>query len=217
MIFRRKKNREVTTELDEREEIFLERFRGVETPILTLDERWLTMFPEKEKNKEVLRLEKNLNEAFKYQAKLSEDLKVAEETKKQLMSRIIHNMKIAQISEEEAMLQEKSQKFIREINERIDELEQEYEAMPQRIKELNEALLMESLRFCYRKMRENRRNLKEQEKLIQEAKDLLEERTARKQEIQKQDEDMYIFMHHLFGRGVLEIFDEFDENAEIEE
>ena len=66
-------------------------------------------------------------------------------------------------------------------------------------------------------MRENRRNLKEQEKLIQEAKDLLEERTARKQEIQKQDEDMYIFMHHLFGRGVLEIFDEFDENAEIEE
>ena len=149
MIFRRKKNREVTTELDEREEIFLERFRGVETPILTLDERWLTMFPEKEKNKEVLRLEKNLNEAFKYQAKLSEDLKVAEETKKQLMSRIIHNMKIAQISEEEAMLQEKSQKFIREINERIDELEQEYEAMPQRIKELNEALLMESLRFCY--------------------------------------------------------------------
>lgn len=217
MIFRRKKSREVETESDEKEEIFLERFRGVESPILTLDERWLTMFPEEEKNKVVLRLEKNLNEAFKYQAKLSEDLKVAEETKKQLMSRIIHNMKIAQISEEEAMLQEKSQKFIREINERIDELEQEYEAMPQRIKELNEALLMESLRFCYRKMQENRKNLKEQENLIQEAKDLLEERTARKQEIQKQDEDMYIFMHHLFGRGVLEIFDEFDENAEIEE
>lgn len=211
MKFKGKKRREITTIFDEKEEKFLERFRGVEAPILTLDERWLTMFPEKEKTKEVLDLEKNLKAAFIYQAKLSDDLKVAEEAKRQLMERIIRNMKIAQISEEEAMLQEKSQEFIYELNERIDKLEREYEVMPQKIKELNEALLLESLRFCYQKMNENRKNLQIQETLIQEAKALLEDRINKKQEMQKQNENMYIFMHRLFGRRVLEIFDEFDE------
>lgn len=213
MKFKGKKRREGTIiEIDEKEEKFLEHFRGVEAPILTLDERWLTMFPEEEKTNKVTYLEKNLKEAFKYQAKLSEDLKVAENAKKQLMDRIIRNMKIAQISEEEAMLQEKSQEFIRELNERINKLESEYEVMPQKIKELNEALLMESLRFCYRKMYENQEKLRKQESLIREAKALLEERTAKKQEMQKQNENMYIFIHRLFGRNVLEMFNEFDEH-----
>lgn len=217
MIFKgKKKQQQQVITVDEKEEKFLERFRGVEVPILTLDERWLTMFPESEKSKEVLRLEKELNEAFKYQAKLTEDLKVAEDAKKQLMNRIIRKMKIAQISEEEALLQEKSHEFIREIDKRIEKMEAEYEVMPQKIKDLNEALLMESLRFCYRRMRTNREELRTQETLIQEAKALLEERTSKKEDIQKQKEKMYIFMHHLFGRGVLEIFDDFDETDETD-
>lgn len=214
MMFKGKKRREETIETDQKEEEFLEQFRGVEIPILTLDERWLTMFPNGEKTKEALHLEKELNEAFKYQAKLSEDLKVAESAKKQLMDRIIRNMKIAQIKEEEAMLQEKSQEFIRELNERINKLEKEYEIMPQKIKELNEALLMESLRFCYRKMYANQENIHKQDFLIQEAKELLEERIAKKLEMQKQNENMYIFIHRLFGRNVLEIFNDFDENID---
>lgn len=211
MIFKGKKKQEVTTTVDEKEEKFLERFRGVEAPILTLDERWLTMFPESEKSEKVSKLEKELNETFKYQAKLTEDLKVAEAAKKQLMDRIIRKMKIAQISEEEALLQEKSHEFIREIDRRIEKMEAEYEGMPRKIKDLNEALLMESLRFCYRKMQNNSENLQKQEALIQEAKALLEERTAKKEEMQREKEKIYVFMHRLFGRSVLEIFDEFDE------
>ncbi|MBD5087519.1 MAG: hypothetical protein HDT30_01715 [Clostridiales bacterium] len=217
MKFKGKKRQEEIIDIDESEEKFLEHFRGVEIPILTLDERWLTMFPDGQKSKKVLRLEKDLKEAFKYQAKLAEDLKVAESAKKQLMDRIIRNMKIAQISEEEAMLQEKSQEFIRELNERISKMESQYEVMPQKIKDLNEALLMESLRFCYRKMSANRDNIQKQEVLIQEAKKLLEERTAKKKEMQKQNERMYVFVHHLFGRNVLEIFNEFDEYDEDSE
>lgn len=214
MKFKGKKKQKEIIEVDEKEEKFLAHFRGIEIPILTLDERWLIVFPDGKKTKEALRLEKELNEAFKYQAKLSEELKVAESAKKKLMDRIIQNMKIAQISEGEARLQEKSQEFIRELNERIQKLEAEYEVMPQKIKELNEALLMESLRFCYRTMCANREKLQKQDSLIQEAKKLLEERTNKKLEMQKENEGMYIFIHRLFGRSVLEMFGEFDEHID---
>lgn len=220
MIFKKKKKRDkhiVNYMIDEEEEKFLNRFQNIEAPILFLDERWMTMFPNSEKSKEVQQIEKELKEAFVYQAKLSEDLKVAEETKKKLMDRIIKNMRVAQISEEEAMLQDKSQEFIREINDRITELEMEYEVMPQRIKNLNENLLRESMRYCYRKMKVNQENLQKQDELIKEAKALLEQRKAKKKEMQRQMESMYVFMHRIFGREVLQMLADFDDFDDFEE
>lgn len=217
MIFKKKKKRDkhiANYMIDEEEEKFLNRFQNIEAPILFLDERWMTMFPNSEKSKEVQQIEKELKEAFVYQAKLSEDLKVAEETKKKLMDRIIKNMRVAQISEEEAMLQDKSQEFIREINDRITELEMEYEVMPQRIKNLNENLLRESMRYCYRKMKVNQENLQKQDELIKEAKALLEQRKAKKKEMQRQMESMYVFMHRIFGREVLQMLADFDDFEE---
>lgn len=203
--------------IDREEEEFLDRFRGLEAPILILDERWLRIFPEAYKTPEIKHLEKELREAFKYQAKLTSDMEDAEHKKKQLMDRIIRFMKVAQISESEAKKQEKSQEYIKDINEQLSDMELEYENMPERIKQLNEELLVESLRVCYRRMRENKEQLIMQKQLVQEARELLQERRERQKELRKENESIFSFMHRVFGSRIIEVFDQFEEIDEIEE
>ena len=55
-MFKGKKKNEVE---DIEEERFLERFRGEDTPILILDERWLRIFPDNYKTSQIKKLEKN--------------------------------------------------------------------------------------------------------------------------------------------------------------
>lgn len=211
---REKKNQK---KIDREEEEFLNRFRGVEAPILILDERWLRIFPEAYKTPEIKLLERKLREAFKYQARLTSDMEDAEQKKKQLMDRIIRFMNVAQVSESEAKKQEKSQEYIKDINEQLSGMEMEYENMPDRIKELNEELLVESLRVCYRRMKDNKDQLATQKQLVMEARELLQERTERQKELRKENERIFSFMHRVFGSRIIEIFDEFEEIDEIEE
>lgn len=210
MIFKGKnKKREEIDE--EEEEKFLKRFEDLDIPILILDERWLRIFPEEYKSKEIKRLEKELRQAFQYQAHLTDQIKTSEGKKKQLMDRIIQCMNVAQISENEAKKQQKSQEYIKEINAELTQLESEYEQMPDRIKECNEQLLKESLRICYRRMQENKEQMDEQRQLIQETRDLLQEQLDRKKELQRESDQIFTFMHRIFGRDVVEMFEEFEE------
>lgn len=208
MLFRGKKTGE---DLTYEEEEFLTRFQDIEVPLLILDERWLKIFPDNYKTNEMLRLERELREAFLYQAKLNDDIKDAETVKKKLLDRIIQFMGVAQLSKEEARKQEKSQEFIRSLNGRIDELQEQFESMPEQIHELNQQLLIESLRVCYRRMKENKEKLDAQKELVEEARALLNSREARKQELHRENEHIFTFMHRIFGRSIIELFDEFDD------
>ena len=218
MRFKGKKKKKAEADLEVlKEEQFLSRFRGVEVPILILDERWHHIFNDNNKNALVRELEVALRESFKRQARISEELEKAENTKQKLMKRIIDNMRVAQVSAEEAKKQDKSQQMIKEINTEIAELEAEYEDMPQRIKALNEELLIESMRVCYRIMEANKVQLEKQKVLVEEAQQLLMERTLVKQNLEKENHQMYTFMHRMFGRNILELFDEFDDEIEGDE
>lgn len=216
MIFKGKKKAEADVEAL-KEEQFLSRFREVEVPILILDERWHHIFPDNKKSASVRELEEALRESFKRQARISEELEKEENTKQKLMKRIINNMRVAQISEKEAEKQDKSQQLIKEINGKIAELEAEYEEIPQKIKALNEELLIESMRVCYRIMEANKVQLDKQKALVEEAQQLLLERTLVKQNLEKENQQMYTFMHRMFGRKILELFDEFDDEVERDE
>lgn len=208
MIFKGKKKQEVY--VDYKEEEFLDKFRGMEIPILILDERWLHLFNDTRKTEKISQLERELRELFVEQAKLASKLEEAEKTKQQLMERIVKNMNVAQISDAEAKKQEKSQEYIYKIKEEIKELEDEYERIPEIIKECNEELMRESLRVCYRTMEEHKENMEKQEALVREAEQLLAERQKEKEYLKKENEQMYTFMHRVFGKKIVEIFDAFD-------
>ena len=201
-------------EFNEDEERFLNKFRGIDIPILILDERWLAIFPDNYKTERIKELEKKIREGFKEQAKLSSKLQQEEEKKKKLMERIIHHMNVAQVDDAEAAKQEKSQEYIREINEKIEQLEYEFEQMPQQLKAWNEQLLIESLRICYRKINSNREEAKTQNIIIMDAERTLDEAIWEKERLQKENQRMYTYMHRLFGKKVLEVFEELDEETE---
>lgn len=211
MIFKGKGKKE---EIDQEEEQFLARFREVEAPILILDERWLRIFPDNYKTKEILRLEREMREALKYQARLTENIKDAEDKKKKLMDRIIRFMNAAQVSAEEAKKQEKSQEYIKNINLELEDLELKYEQMPDHIKDLNRQLLIESLRVCYRRMKENKEQLDEQKLLVMEAKKVLEQRQEKRRQLHIENEHIFTFMHKIFGRSIIELFYEFDDEED---
>lgn len=211
MIFKGKGKKE---EIDQEEERFLERFREVEAPILILDERWLRIFPDNYKTKEILRLEREMREALKYQARLTENIKDAEDKKKKLMDRIIRFMNAAQVSAEEAKKQKKSQEYIKNINLELEDLELKYEQMPDHIKDLNRQLLIESLRVCYRRMKENKEQLDEQKLLVMEAKKVLEQRQEKRRQLHIENEHIFTFMHKIFGRSIIELFYEFDDEED---
>lgn len=214
MFHKEKKKKE---EFDAEEEEFLKRFEGIETPVLTLDENWLRVFPDGYKTPKIRQLEIQIREEFMRQARLGSEIDGAEKQKKQLMDRIIRFMRVAQVDAKEAKNQEKSQEYIRDINAQLSDLEQEYEQVPEEIKSLNQELLKESLRVCYQRMRKNKDAIEAEKESIIEVQEILKEHKDRKKELCKENERIFMFMHRVFGRRIIELFDEFDEIEETDE
>lgn len=200
--------------IEEQEERFLNKLKEKKVPLLILDERWHELFPERLKTPEIKQMEKQLKLFLKEQGKLTNDLKNMENTKKKLMERIIVNMNAAQVNEKEAKKQEKSQEFILEINKKIEKTEQELIEIPERMKDMNEQLLLESMRICYRRLKENQEDIERLEKWVEQAREELKERLLVKQDKEIQSASLYSYMHQMLGREVIEIFDQENRMAE---
>lgn len=200
--------------IEEQEERFLNKLKEKKVPLLILDERWHELFPERLKTPEIKQMEKQLKLFLKEQGKLTNYLKNMENTKKKLMERIIVNMNAAQVNEKEAKKQEKSQEFILEINKKIEKTEQELIEIPERMKDMNEQLLLESMRICYRRLKENQEDIERLEKWVEQAREELKERLLVKQDKEIQSASLYSYMHQMLGREVIEIFDQENRMAE---
>ena len=68
-------------------------------PILTLDERYHVLFPEKDKTDEIRECEKKLNDLLKRQGQINNDLKEVHKIKDKLMQSIIDNVENMELSE----------------------------------------------------------------------------------------------------------------------
>ena len=71
------------------ETLVREALKGKKVPILVLDRRWHTLFPQGEKPAEIIQLEEKLNELLKRQGYLVNDIKDLKKTKKKFLFRII--------------------------------------------------------------------------------------------------------------------------------
>ena len=74
------------------ETLVREALKGKKVPILVLDRRWHTLFPQGEKPAEIIQLEEKLNELLKRQGYLVNDIKDLKKTKKKLMEGIVAGM-----------------------------------------------------------------------------------------------------------------------------
>lgn len=178
-------------------------------PIACLDERWLRLFPDSEKTPLIKKLENELKELLKRQGKVNTDLKDIRVVRDKLTQSVLDTAEDTSIPENKRLKkQAASQRLIVEARQKQDNLELELDELPDKIKEANSALIFESVRVCYQRINQNKRDIDMLEQWIEQMRDKLKERVVLKQDKEITNEEIYTYLHGMLGAGVMEAFDE---------
>lgn len=177
--------------------------------ILILDERWNALFKNVEKSDKIKLYEKKLRDLLKEEARLGNEAKEITIQKKKHLDRIIKLTPEVYEKNDPAAKNEMQncEKEVNRINERIKRIESELEKIPDQIRETNLELLEHTVNSVYFRLREDRRKVKELEKLIEITKKKLEEYIEEKAKLSEDDTESYSYFHDLIGGEELEKLD----------
>ena len=179
-------------------------------PILVLDQKWHRLFAISGKPDTVLSLEAELNELLAHQGKLNEDLKEYKKVKSSLMKNIVENMEGTEshkATPEVTKKLEDDKRLIDEANEKLTSIEDELMEIPRKIQETNRQLMMETMTFCYGKLRTNKSEIEEVSNWIKTIRIELKKNIIRKQNREINNREIYAYMHDVFGKDVINLFD----------
>lgn len=188
------------------EESFKEAIRHAKIPILVLDQKWHRLFAISGKPEEVKTLEVELNELLQLQGKLNNEQRELKKLKNRLMNNIVSNM---ENTGDESM--ENDKRLIDETNAKIKANEDELLDLPNRIKETDGVLMMATMRFCYAKLRTNASEAAEIADWIKNVRVELKKNIIKKQNREINNKEIYSYMHDIFGKDVLNLFDVADQ------
>ena len=191
------------------DETFKQALVGKRIPILTLDNKWHKLFTKSEFSAELQGMEMQLNDMLKRQAKVNSESKEVKKLKKKLMEDVV--LLADAMGENPTKKQEKSmeelKRLIEECNEKMDACEEEMVELPRQINQLNNQLMLITMDVCYRKLKQNTKELSEIEEWIGGVRRELKKKVVRKQEKEAVINKLYAYMHDIFGPDVIEIFD----------
>lgn len=177
--------------------------------LLILDERWNKLFNNAQKTPSIERSENRLKELLKQEARLTAEKKEIAVSKKQHMDNIIKlTADVFEKNDADAKKQmQASEQEIKRINDRAARIEEELEAMPDRLKQANLELLEQTVNIVYYKIRSSKKRVEELEKLIEETKTKLKGYIDEKESLSQDDTDIYSYFHDLLGAEELEKLD----------
>ncbi|MDE5909245.1 MAG: hypothetical protein K2H52_10975 [Lachnospiraceae bacterium] len=178
-------------------------------PILTLDNKWHKLFTQAEPNKRLKRREEELNELLKRQGKATTEIKEIKKLKRRLMQEIMENASEAS-SGNDARARKKtdeSKRLMGECNEKIAGYEDELLELPRQIDKVNKELMLMTMEICYDRLKENERDIEEITKWVAQVKEELKEKLILKQEKETVNQELYSYMHDIFGADVINMFD----------
>lgn len=187
------------------ETLVREALKGKKVPILVLDRRWHTLFPQGEKPAEIIQLEEKLNELLKRQGYLVNDIKDLKKTKKKLMEGIVAGMNDAEPLRDKK--KKNQQRLLLEIKERIETESDELIELPRMIKKANEELLATGVHYCFERLANGDEQLKIVKQEIEELRISLREKTEWKDDLEESMDSAYSLMHGLLGHDVMNLYD----------
>ena len=79
--------------------------------------------------------------------------------------------------------------------------------LPKEIEQVNYKLMLATMEICYEKIQGNTAEIEEVGAWITEMRMELKKKIIRKQEKEQQNQDLYSYMHAIFGAEVIDIFD----------
>ena len=178
-------------------------------PILTLDNKWHKLFTQAEPNKRLKKREEELNELLKKQGKANTEIKEIKKLKRKLMQGIMENASEAS-SGNDARARKKtdeSKRLMGECNQKIAVYEDELLELPRQIDKVNKELMLMTMEICYDRLKENERDIEEITKWVAQVKEELKEKLILKQEKETVNQELYSYMHDIFGADVINLFD----------
>lgn len=179
-----------------------ELFAGTNVPLVTVDNRWHELFPEKYKTSKIKALEVNVKELVKKQGKLINENKDLKRAKKKLMSDIVKNMDDA-----ENPVIKKGKKLMEELNEKITANEDELAKIPYELREANEELMAYSMMECYERMLENREQVDRIKVWMEDVKAQVKEQKVKQLILEEDTQKIYAYLHDLVGPEAMNRFD----------
>ena len=102
---------------------------------------------------------------------------------------------------------EENRRLIEECNEKLDEYQDELLDLPKQIDEVNKSLMLRTMEMCYEVLQINTAEIQEIGQWIDQVRVELKKNVIRKQEKEIKNNELYTFMHNIFGADVIEIFD----------
>lgn len=192
--------------MEQGDEVFREALIGKKIPVLTLDNQWHRLFTQTEPNEEIQRLEDNLNEILKRQGKLNTEIKSLSAFKKKLMKEIVSIMELPDSSAKEKKMSE-NKRMIEESNQKMEDYNDELMEIPKQIDEANFALMLASMRVCYSRLRQNVEEIEEINQWVSDFKVQLKRKIILKQQKEIWNDEMYNYMHSIFGPDIIDMFD----------
>lgn len=190
-------------------EEFEQALAGKKIPILTLDNKWHQLFTQTEQTAEIKEMEEALNELIKRQGKANTESKEIKKLKKKLMDEIV--VLADEMGNNPTKKQEKDmadhKRLINECNEKMDAYEEELLELPREINQLNNKLMLATMESCYRRLQRNKEELAQIDAWLVSIRKELKKKVIRKQEKEAMNQQLYAYMHDIFGADVIELFD----------
>lgn len=189
----------------EKEDVFKKALEKKRVPVLTLDNKWHRLFAMMEPDKELKRLEENVNALLRLQGKMNTESKSYKKIKKRLMDEIVQLMEKDDAGSVKKV--EENKRLIEECNQKLEEYQDRLLDIPSEIDAANHELMLRSMEMCYEVLQVNSKEIEEIGAWISEIRIELKKNIIRKQEKEIKNYELYSFMHDIFGAEVIEIFD----------
>ena len=195
--------------MSRKDEIYSPALKEKKIPILTLDNKWHRLFTQTNPNKTILRLEEELNDLLKKQGKATTESKDIKRLKKKLMQEIVENAEgTAEGNNQKALKKmEDNKRLINECNERLTMYEDQLIELPGEIDRVNRELMLQTMDICYDTLKTNETEIEETAKWVAAIRVELKKRLIRKQEMEQMNQELYSYMHSIFGVDVINLFD----------
>lgn len=187
---------------------FSEALHEKKIPILTLDNKWYRLLDD-DTRKRLSGTEERLNALLRRQGKLNTETKDIRKLKKKLMDEI---MSMAEQMNQggNSQLGDKlaqHKRLLEECNEKLADYQEELRELPGEIEELNSRLMLATMEYCYSMMQTNSEEIDKIAEWVKDIRIELKKQLVRKQKMEQKNQQIYSYMHDVFGADVVDLFD----------
>ncbi len=185
------------------DDVFKPALSGKRIPIISLDNKWYKLMAGIEHTPHMQELEDKLKELLKRQGKINTESKEMRARKAKLMEEIVGVMDEQGGKEKQADYSTQ----INALNQKLEEYQDELLDLPKEINEVNFELMLDTMEICYQQIAENTQRINEISSWIADMRVELKKNVVRKQEAELKNQQIYSYMHDIFGAEVIDIFD----------